>query len=122
VPFYGHIWGNVAPTNHGLFQNGSPVPHAFARYSDIEGTLLHQGFTRYWDASASAPYLYNAKKQQFVSYEDPESLALKCAYIQRMHLGGIMFWEYSADASGALLDAIDRVLYSRGEQSGESAQ
>jgi chitinase len=117
VPFYGHIWGHVAPTNHGLFQTGSPVPNLFARYSDIEGTLLHQGFIRYWDASASVPYLYNAQKEQFVSYEDPESLALKCAYIQRMHLGGIMFWEYGADASGALLDAIDHAFYGRSRDS-----
>lgn len=122
VPFYGHIWGKVAPTNHGLFQAGSPVPNVYARYSDIEGSLLHEGFMRYWDASASAPYLYNAQREQFVSYEDPESLALKCAYVQRMHLGGIMFWEYGADASGALLDTIDRAFYGRNRKSGEGGQ
>lgn len=110
VPFYGHIWGNVAPTNHGLFQTGSAVPNAFARYQDIVSTMLDHGFTRYWDASASAPYLYNAQTEQFVSYDDPESLALKCAYVQHMHLGGVMFWEYSADASGALLDTIDHAF------------
>ncbi len=119
VPFYGHIWGNVAPTNHGLFQTGSAVPNAFARYRDIVGTMLGQGFTRYWDASASAPYLYNAQKEQFVSYEDPESLALKCAYVQRMHLAGVMFWEYGGDASGALLDTIDHVFYGGAGKSAE---
>lgn len=117
VPFYGHIWGNVPPTNHGLFQPGSPVPNAFTHYSDIESNLLHQGFTRYWDSASDVPYLYNAQKKEFVSYEDPESLALKCAYIQRMHLGGIMFWEYSADASGALLDTIDRAFHGKSENS-----
>jgi len=118
VPFYGHIWGNVPPANHGLFQTGSPVPNAFVRYRDIVGSLLGQGFTRYWDASASVPYLYNAEKQQFVSYEDPESLALKCAYVQRMRLDGVMFWEYDGDASGALLDTIDHAFYGN---SGKSA-
>lgn len=112
VPFYGHIWGHVAPVNHGLFQAGSPVPNVFVRYKDIVTNILPQGFTRYWDASASVPYLYNADKQQFVSYEDPESLALKCAYVQHQHLAGVMFWEYGADASGALLDTIDRALTS----------
>ena len=110
VPFYGHVWGHVPPVHHGLFQPGSPVPGAFAPYSYIVSSMLGHGFTRYWDSSASVPYLYNAQKQVFVSYEDPESLALKCAYVQRMHLGGIMFWEYSADASGALLDTIDRAF------------
>lgn len=114
VPFYGHIWGNVAPNNHGLFQTGSPVPNAYPPYRDIVSRLIGQGFTRYWDASASVPYLYSAQQEQFVSYEDPESLALKCAYVQRMHLGGVMFWEYGADAAGALLDTIDHAFYSKG--------
>ncbi|MFP5229484.1 MAG: glycoside hydrolase family 18 protein [Acidobacteriota bacterium] len=111
VPFYGHVWGHVAATQHGLFQSGSPVPNAFARYHDIVSNMLGHGFTRYWDASSSVPYLYNAEAEQFVSYEDPESLALKCAYVQRMHLAGIMFWEYNADPSGALLDAIDHTFH-----------
>ncbi|MGB6973563.1 MAG: glycoside hydrolase family 18 protein [Terracidiphilus sp.] len=110
VPFYGHVWGNVAPTNHGLFQAGSPVPKAFARYRDIAGKMPNGNFTRYWDDAASVPYLYSVEKKQFVSYEDPQSLALKCAYVERMHLGGVMFWEYEADASGTLLDTIDHAL------------
>ena len=121
VPFYGHVWGNVAPTNHGLFQTGSPVPNAFARYRDIVANMLNQGYTRYWDTSASVPYLYNEQKGRFVSYEDPESLALKCAYVQHRKLGGVMFWEYYGDASGALLDTIDRAFYG-GTQVSEGGQ
>lgn len=108
VPFYGHVWGQVSPTNHGLFQPGKPVPGAYAGYKNIVGSMLQQGFTRYWDAAASVPYLYNAQKQEFVSYEDPESLALKCAYVRKQGLGGMMFWEYNGDPSGALLNAIDQ--------------
>jgi chitinase len=122
VPFYGHVWGNVAATDHGLFQTGSPVPNAFAPYRAIVATMLDQGFTRYWDASASVPYLYSAEKKQFISYEDPESLAAKCVYVQRMHLGGVMFWEYGADASGALLDTIDRSFYGKSRNSGEGGK
>jgi chitinase len=117
VPFYGHVWGNVAATNHGLFQPGSPVPNAFAHYSDIVANMLNHGYTRYWDTLASAPSLYSAEKSQFVSYEDPESLALKCAYVQHHHLGGIMFWEYGADASGALLETIHHAFYGGGTAS-----
>lgn len=122
VPFYGHMWGDVPPANHGLFQHGLPVPHAFARYQDIVGTMLNSGFTRFWDSASSVPYLYNAEKRQFVSYEDPQSLAQKCAYVQRMHLGGIMFWEYGADASGALLDTIDHAFYGGSTMGTEAAQ
>ncbi len=110
VPFYGHVWGQVPSANNGLFQPGQPVPHAYSNYEAVVNTMLGHGYTRYWDAPASVPYLYNAEKQIFVSYEDPESLALKCKYVRDHHLAGMMFWDYSGDPSGALLSAIDAGL------------
>lgn len=112
VPFYGHVWGQVQATNHGLFQPGQPVPNAYANYAAIASTMLGHGYTRYWDAPASAPYLYNAEKRIFVSYEDPESLALKCKYVNEQHLKGVMFWDYAGDASDTLLGVIDATLKS----------
>lgn len=110
VPFYGHVWGHVAAINNGLFQPGEPVPNAYSTYGKLTQDMTSQGFTRYWDAKASVPYLYNSQKQIFVSYEDPESLTLKCKYVIDHHLAGMMFWEYGSDPSGKLLDAIDRGL------------
>jgi chitinase len=110
VPFYGHVWGHVAATNNGLFQPGDTVPNAYSTYGTLTQDFASQGFTRYWDAKASVPYLYNSQKRIFVSYEDPESLALKCKYVIDQHLAGMMFWEYSSDPSGKLLDAIDQGL------------
>ena len=110
VPFYGHVWGQVPSTNHGLFQPGQTVPNVYANYGAIVSTMLGQGYARYWDAASSVPYLYNADKQMFVSYEDPESLAAKCKYVKKQHLKGVMFWDYAGDPSGALLDAIDSGL------------
>ena len=110
VPFYGHVWGQVPDVNHGLFQPGKPVPDVFAKYSEISNSMLHSGFTRYWDETASVPYLYDPQKQIFVSYEDQESLARKCRYVLDHRLGGVMFWEYYADPSGTLLDAVDAAL------------
>jgi chitinase len=104
------MWGNVADTNHGLFQPGKPVPHAYAPYSAIVETMLKQGYVRYWDSSASVPYLYNSQTQIFVSYEDPESVAAKCSYIVSHKLGGAMFWDYSGDPSGALLRSLNQSL------------
>jgi chitinase len=111
VPFYGHVWGDVAATDNGLFQPGKPVPNAYSTYGKLTQDITSQGFTRYWDAKASVPYLYNPQKQIFVSYEDPESLALKCKYVIDHHLAGMMFWEYESDPSGKLLDAVDRGLH-----------
>ena len=107
VPFYGHVWGQVPATNHGLFQPGQQIPNADAGYATIASTMLGHGYVRYWDAAASVPYLYNADKQIFVSYEDGESLTAKCKYIETHHLKGVMFWDYGSDPSGVLLDAIN---------------
>jgi chitinase len=60
VPFYGHLWGGVLAQNNGLYQPGKQVPGAYADYSTITAHMLNNGFTRYWDATASAPYLYNS--------------------------------------------------------------
>jgi chitinase len=110
LPFYGHMWGQVAGDNHGLFQAGKPVPKGYAPYSLITETILNHGFTRYWDPVASAPYLYSQEKQIFVSYEDPESLAAKCRYVLTHKLGGVMFWDYSGDPSGILLKTLNESL------------
>jgi chitinase len=109
VPFYGHVWGEVGKRDHGLFQPGKQIANAFAKYND-PAAMLKNGFTRYWDASASAPYLYNPAEKIFVTYEDPQSLALKCKYVLDHKLGGVMFWAYGSDASGMLLDAVDKGL------------
>jgi chitinase len=110
VPFYGREWGEVPEHKNGLFQVGKVIPGAYAPYSLIETNMLGQGFTRYWDDDAKAPYLYNAEKHIFVSYEDPESLALKCKYVRDHKLGGVMFWEYFGDPTGKLLQTIDDSL------------
>lgn len=114
VPFYGHVWGNVGPRDHGLFQPGVPVPNAFANYGNIVSSMIGHGYTRYWDAAASVPYLYSDEKREFVSYEDPESLALKCAYVRRKGLAGVMFWDYTGDPTGALLNTINTAFYGSG--------
>lgn len=110
VPFYGHVWGQVGEQNHGLFQTGKAVPGAYAPFGAIDSNQIGPGFTRYWDSAASVPYLYNAEKQTFISYEDPESLKAKCKYIRDHKLSGIMFWEYSSDPTGKLLTTIDNEL------------
>jgi len=110
VPFYGHVWGDVADVNHGMLQPGKPVPNAYAPFSAIAGSMLNQGYVRYWDPIASAPYLYNSEKHIFVSYEDTESITAKCRYVLKQKLGGVMFWDYSGDPAGVLLGAINQSL------------
>ena len=67
-----------------------PVPHS----KRAEGAALQK---------AQALYLWNAEKRIFISYEDPESLRVKCRYIREQNLAGAMFWEYYSDPSGVLV-------------------
>jgi chitinase len=121
VPFYGHVWGEVPDKDHGLFQPGKAVPKGYTPFGMIPNTMIGQGYERYWDSAASAPYLYNAEKQLFVSYDDAESIAAKCRYIIEHKLAGIMFWEYSGDPDGTLLKVVNQSLRS-GAAEGKSAQ
>lgn len=110
VPFYGHVWGQVPAANHGLFQSGIAVPDAYSGYGAIVTNYLDHGYTRFWDAQASVPYLYSDDKHIFVSYEDPESLSIKSKYVLDHKLAGVMFWDYSSDPSGALLGSLNASL------------
>jgi chitinase len=109
VPFYGHVWGEVPAVNHGLFQPGKKAKNAWVQYGGVDN-LLKNGFVRYWDPVARVPYLYNAEQQTFVSYEDAESLVMKCRYVLDQKLAGVMFWDYESDPTGTLLDAVDAGL------------
>jgi chitinase len=111
VPFYGHAWGHVPESNHGLYQPGQSAPQGYASYATLTGAIGSSGFTRYWDSISSVPYLYDPVNQTFVSYEDPESLALKGEYVLAHGMAGIMFWDYESDPSGQLLAAINQALH-----------
>jgi chitinase len=106
VPFYGKTWGQVEATNHGLFQPGEKTT-VKADYKSITDKLIPGGYVRYWDSKASAPYLYDPGSKTWVSYDDPESIALKAKYVLSHKLGGMMFWDYQNDPDEHLLDAVD---------------
>jgi chitinase len=107
VPFYGRAWGDVAPENEGLYEPGkAPKTRIETHYGSLASLVDQAGYVRRWDGDAQAPFLWNAKSRVFVSYEDPESLRVKSRYIIDRHLGGVMFWEYYSDPTGALLGTL----------------
>jgi len=115
VPFYGHGWTDVPQQNRGLFQPVPPGKVFDILYIDIAKKSLApgSGFTRFWDEAAAVPYLYNPASQTFITYDDAQSLALKCEYVRKQHLGGIMFWAYNGDLDNVLLNAINAGLHPR---------
>lgn len=106
VAFYGREFAQVNPSNNGLYQT---YGHYQGEHSwpVLKSDFINQnGFVRHWDAAAKAPYLWNADTRHFISYDDPQSLAAKTAYVKAHDLGGIMYWEQGHDPQGELLDAI----------------
>ena len=109
--FYGKGWKGVPSDNHGMYQpneggwRGAPYSVIVEEYEN------KNGFEKYWDPVAKAPYLYNEEEKVFISYEDRESIKLKTEYAIQIGLAGIMFWQLRGDAEkDGLLDAIDEVV------------
>lgn len=108
--FYGRGFAGANPDRHGLYQR-------YEKYvSDLPFAKLMreyvglQGYTRYWDRKARAPYLWNEATRTFITYDDVQSVREKAHYVRRNRLGGVMYWEHSHDPEEVLLDAISRIL------------
>jgi chitinase len=107
--FYSRMWKDVPDQNHGLYQMTAASGGYGPEYTELAANYINKnGFTRYWDDEAKAPYLYDGST--FISYDDEESIACKCAYVRQEGLLGVMFWEYSCDKTTQLLNAIHREL------------
>ena len=110
VAFYGRGFAGVTARNKGVNQ---PYEHFEGEHSYqelVEKLIGKQGFVRYWDARAQAPYLWNDTSRVFITYDDPQSIAIKARYVLQHRLGGIMFWELSQDHDDELLDTVARGL------------
>ena len=90
MPFWGVKWQST-----GLNQPfiGSTVD---IMYEDIQA-LIGNGWTYYWDDDALCPYLIDDANNQLITYENKESIKLKCEYASTQELGGVMIWALSYD-------------------------
>jgi chitinase len=105
--FYGHGWIMKTGENNGLYRASAAPFRAGGGYTYLKDSLVNQnGYARYWDNDAHAPYLFQAEKKIFISYDDEQSITDKCKYVEENNLAGVMFWEYNNDKKGYLLDAI----------------
>jgi chitinase len=107
--FYARVWEQVQNKNNGLYQHGKFKDYViFRNFGAYFGTI--GGFTEGWDTVAQAPYRYSAAAGVFATFDDARSISLKTRYAMKHHLGGIMFWELSADRyEHGLVGAIDSV-------------
>ena len=112
MAFYARVFQGVDSIHNGLYR-----PCTFLRgvsYKD-QATWLSpdSGWVYHWDNVAQAPYMYNAGKQQFASFDDTTSIRVKTEYAIKKGIGGVMFWQLTEDRfSGGLLDVIDNTKMS----------
>lgn len=107
IGFYGKGKIVRSTDNNGLYQ--IPVrPRFGGGYTFLKDSLVNKkGYVRHWDDASKAPYLFNAEQKIFITYDDEESVKIKCEYIKKHKLGGAMFWEYFSDRKLYLLKVIN---------------
>ena len=113
IPFYGKAEKNPA--------DGTKIFDYSVRYYEIpdilnkglyKGKALARPVTRVWEATSMVPYLQDAAGKNVLSYDDPESVGLKGAYVVGNGHLGAMFWEYRCDTEDhALLRALVKAIY-----------
>ena len=106
IPFYGRIWEGVNPNQKGLYQQAGSTGQIIYYRKIKENILRNNKFSRYWDKDAVAPYLWNPGDSIFISYDDEESIQIKTDYVKKSGFGGMMFWEYTDNPDGELLEVI----------------
>lgn len=99
--FYSRVWKGVNNENHGMRQQAECTVEGDYTYGTlVERYIGKNGFIRYWDEDAKAPWLFDG--ECFISYDDEESLGCKIDYLKEKGLAGIMCWEYGCDTSHTL--------------------
>jgi chitinase len=116
LAFYGRRFGDVDPANDGLYQSyGSGG--GYVNWSQIRRDYLaddgtgKDGYVRHWDAQAQSAWLWHAEERRLISYDDPQALRAKAAFVRERGLGGVMYWEQSTDPDEELLDVVRDALF-----------
>lgn len=109
VAFYSRMWKDVPNVDTGKMQMAGTTGGYGPKYSDLLKDYINKnGFTRYWDDEAKAPYLFDGST--FISYDDEESIKAKAEYVKNNNLGGLMYWEYCLDQTFTLTSLLREEL------------
>jgi chitinase len=112
MPFYGRGWTTAGTDNHGLYQKltrGAVSGTAYTYQNLLDKYIGKNNYARYWNYGAKVPWLFNPIDRIFITYEDPESIGYKAAYVADHYLGGAMIWHLSSDDGTLLKTLYDRL-------------
>jgi chitinase len=77
-------------------------------YHSLKNKLANHPEYVFWDDEAKAPYYFDG--QEFISYDDAQSMKEKARYVKENNLRGLMFWEYSLELVDLLPPAAEILL------------
>ncbi|XP_001663099.2 chitinase-3-like protein 1 [Aedes aegypti] len=103
VAFYGRSFTLRSNSEHGV---GAPTSgpgqagqytyeSGFLGYNEICEKLIVDKWNQNWDADQKVPYAYSGN--QWVGFDNDESLSLKCDFVDQYELGGVMLWSIETD-------------------------
>ena len=95
---YARRWTGVPNKNNGLHQPGTldlTTNEAYIHYTTLKSSYENKnGYVKYWDEASQAPYLYNASRGIFLTYDDERSAKIKCELAGSSGIRGIMVFDY----------------------------
>ncbi len=102
LPFYAYQWHNVSRGEHnGLYSHGDPVRGNLNQSTAVTLLASSPDARLYRDPASQAPWIYDG--DNFLTFEDPDSLRAKAAFARERGLGGMMIWELSGDTNDSQL-------------------
>ncbi|MEU8077476.1 glycoside hydrolase family 18 protein [Catellatospora citrea] len=110
IPYYGRGWAGAGSANSGLYQPATgPARGTYEDgVEDYKKVIAKQG-TVFHDPVAGASWKYGGGA--FWSYDTPQVIAQKTAYVKANGLGGTMAWSLDGDTpTGELTTAIHNGL------------
>ncbi|MCF7802568.1 MAG: fibronectin type III domain-containing protein [Candidatus Marinimicrobia bacterium] len=94
IDFYGYLWDGVSDPQENW--TTAPTVTDNVPYHKIMADFYQDKY-RKWDSNAQATYLSINENgtEQFVSYDDEQSIQAKYDYMMQKNLGGAIIWELS---------------------------
>ncbi|GJQ66213.1 hypothetical protein Trydic_g4271 [Trypoxylus dichotomus] len=103
APIYGRTFTLANANVHGV---GAPIvsggtsgsctqESGILGYNEVCQQLSQDGWTKVWDSVSQVPYAY--KGNQWISYDNATSIALKTEFAKSERLGGVMVWSVETD-------------------------
>lgn len=91
IPFYGRVFKG-ATTLWGSGEWSGSINQA-----TIYSYRTNGAYKTMYDEDCQVPYLYSESKNEFITYENPQSIYAKWEYISKKGLAGMMAWQLGQD-------------------------